>query len=102
MSSETSSTFQVEPENVSAPALFVVLGFSSFIIIALVIIGAAISNMHFQDVKMAMTQDSGYPVLNETQLEGESLLEGYNSIGDGVYRIPIERAMELEALDARQ
>ncbi len=102
MSSDHASTFEVEPENVPAPALFGVIVFSSIIVIALVAVAVAISNEHFQYARMEATQETGYPELHETQMEGEGLLDSYDAVGDGIYRIPIERAMELEANESDQ
>jgi len=65
-------------------------------------VAVAISNHRFQDAKMAATQETGYPELHETRMVGEALLDSYESVGDGKYRIPIQRAMELEANESGQ
>jgi hypothetical protein len=91
----------VEPEDINTGTLFSVIAISSVIIIILVAIGFNLSMKKFKDVSLEMTELSGYPELHETQMMGESKLSGYEAMDDGSYRIPIERAMELEVQKAQ-
>lgn len=92
----------VEPEGVNTTILFSVIGMSIVIVFTIVVVGFEYAKMHFQDYKMEVTNVSGYPVLHEAQMNGQAKLDGYEANGDGTYRIPIERAMELEAQEAGQ
>ena len=91
----------VEPEDINSGTLFSVIAVSSVIIIILVVIGFNLSMKKFKDISLEMTELSGYPELHETQMIGESKLSGYEAQSDGTYRIPIERAMELEVQKAQ-
>jgi len=91
----------VEPEDINTTTLFGVIGISTVVIIILVAIGFNLSMKKFKDVSLEMTELSGYPELHETQMMGEAKLNRYEEQADGTYRIPIERAMELEARDTQ-
>lgn len=91
----------VEPEDINTGTLFGVIAVSSVIIIILVAIGFNLSMKKFKDISLEMTELSGYPDLHETQMMGEAKINRYEVQEDGTYRIPIERAMELEAQDAQ-
>ncbi|MDE2996796.1 MAG: hypothetical protein OXT73_08690 [Bacteroidota bacterium] len=91
----------VEPEDINTTTLFGVIGVSTIVIIILVVIGFNLSMKKFKEVSLEMTELSGYPELHETQMEGAAKLSGYEAQEDGTYRIPIERAMELEAQEAQ-
>ncbi len=92
----------VEPESVDTTMLFSVIGVSVVIIFAIVVVGFEFAKMHFQDYKLEVTTVSGYPTLHETEMNGHAKLSGYEANDDGTYKIPIERAMELEAQSAGQ
>lgn len=92
----------VEPESVNVSILFSVVVVSTVIVIALVAIGWALSMQKFQEVELEVTEMTGYPELHETEMMGEAKLAGFEANDDGTYRIPIERAMELEANEAGQ
>ena len=91
----------VEPEDINTGTLFRVIGASSIVVAVLVIIGFNISMQKFKEVQLEVTELTGYPALHETQMMGASKLAGYTRQSDGTYRIPIVRAMELEARDAQ-
>lgn len=91
----------VEPEDINTATLFSVIGVSSVVVVILVVIGFQLSMKKFRDVQLEITELTGYPQLHETQMMGASKLSGYEAQDDGTYRIPIERAMELEAQDAQ-
>jgi len=90
----------VEPEDINTGTLFRVIGVSAIVVIILVVVGFQLSMAKFKDVQLEVTELTGYPELHETQMTGQSKLERYEAQSDGTYRIPIERAMELEARDA--
>jgi hypothetical protein len=73
---------------------------STIVLIILVTVGFNMSMRRFNDFKLELASASGYPELHETEMNGQSKLERYEAQADGTYRIPIERAMELEARDA--
>ena len=91
----------VEPEDINTGTLFSVIAVSTVIIIILVTVGFNLSMKKFQEVSLEMTEMSGYPELHETEMMGESKISSYEAMGDGTYRIPIERAMEMEAQEAQ-
>ena len=91
----------VEPEDINTSTLFKVIFVSTIVVIALVAVGFNMSHQKFKAIQMEVTQLTGYPALDEKQMMGASKLNGYADNGDGTYRIPIERAMELEAADAQ-
>lgn len=91
----------VEPEDINTATLFKVILASTIVVVVLVAIGFNLSHQKFKAVQLEVTQLTGYPKLHETQMMGASKLSGYADNGDGTYRIPIERAMELEAQDAQ-
>jgi len=91
----------VEPEDINTNTLFSVIGVSTVFVIILVVIGFNLAQQKFKDVQLEVTELTGYPELHETQMMGASKLSRYEANDDGTYRIPIERAMELEARDAQ-
>ena len=91
----------VKPEDINTSTLFSVILVSTLVVIALVAVGFNLSHQKFKAIQLEVTQLTGYPKLHETQMQGASKLNGYADNGDGTYRIPIERAMELEAADAQ-
>ncbi|MDA0377905.1 MAG: hypothetical protein O3C45_02075 [Bacteroidetes bacterium] len=91
----------VEPEDINTSTLFRVILVSSLVVVALVVAGFNLAHQKFKAVQLEVTQLTGYPALHETQMMGSSKLSGYAANGDGTYRIPIERAMELETQDAQ-
>lgn len=91
----------VEPEDINTNTLFSVIIVSSIVVVVLVAIGFNLAQKKFTEVQLEMTELTGYPKLHETEMMGASQLVGYEANGDGTYRIPIERAMELEARDAQ-
>jgi len=102
MSSHDSHTPGVEPEGLSLPAIFGSIVISAILVVGLVAIGVALSASKFQEIKMEMTEVTGYPALRESNTEGAAKLTGYSKGEDGSYTIPIERAMELEAQESNQ
>ena len=91
----------VEPEDINTNTLFSVILVSTIVVVILVVAGFNLAHNRFREVQLEVTQMTGYPKLHETQVMGASQLSGYADNGDGTYRIPIERAMELEARDVQ-
>jgi cell division septal protein FtsQ len=91
----------VEPEDINTGTLFRVIGVSAIVVAILVVIGFNLSMQKFKEVQLEVTELTGYPELHETEMMGASKLSGYEAQADGSYRIPIERAMELEARNAQ-
>lgn len=101
MSSHDSNSLGVEPEGLSFASIFGSMFVSVVVVVVLVIAGVAYAGMKFQDAKVKATQTTGYPALQENRTMGASKLTSYGKTDNGRYIIPIERAMELEARDAR-
>ena len=101
MSSNTIPQIEVEPEGVHAGAIIGIIAFCCLALVLIVVATIALSGLRFQKAKMAATQETGYPLLYETRMNGVALLEEYVALGDDYYRIPIKRAMELEIKDAK-
>ena len=102
MSSNTIPQIEVEPEGVNAGAIMGIIAFCCIALVVIVVATIALSGLRFQEAKMAATQETGYPLLYETRMNGVALLEDYVALDDDYYRIPIERAMELEIRDANE
>ncbi|PIQ63709.1 MAG: hypothetical protein COV99_01365 [Bacteroidetes bacterium CG12_big_fil_rev_8_21_14_0_65_60_17] len=87
----------VEPEGVSASAIGAVVAVSIVVVIVLVSASWVISEHRFKQIDFEVTEISGYPLKQETEASGRALLMGYERLDDesNIYRIPIERAMEL-------
>ena len=101
MSSNTIPQIEVEPDGVHAGAIMGIIAFCSIALVLIVVATIALSGLRFQEAIMDATQETGYPLLYETRMNGVALLEEYVALGDDYYRIPIERAMELEIKDAK-
>ncbi len=91
----------VEPEDINTNSLFAVIAVSSIIVVILVAIGFNISMQKFKTVQLEAAEMTGYPMLHETEMMGTAKMNRYEANDDGTYRIPIERAMEMEAQDAQ-
>ncbi len=91
---------EVEPEGLGFSTIFGSMVGSVIVVVMLVAAGMAFAKGRFEKAKLESTQTTGYPVLHETVTKGASQLISYGKTDNGQYTIPIERAMELEALDA--
>ena len=60
------------------------------------------SNLEFQTAAAAATEQSGYPLLRDTDAEGVRQLTQYGVVGTDAYRIPIDRAIDLMVNEAYQ
>ncbi|MDA1027637.1 MAG: hypothetical protein O3B41_01105 [Bacteroidetes bacterium] len=100
MSSHDSNLIEVEPEGLSIPSIFGSMAVSVVVVVVLVISGLTFAKYSFHQASMESTQVTGYPTKHETALLGASKLTSYGKSEGGRYTIPIERAMELEVIDA--
>jgi hypothetical protein len=87
----------VEDEDINAGQLIAIVGFVTFIIAVLVTVALSITTLRFSKARQEATEDTGYPVLQETRVNGQAKLNRYEVVDPEakIYRIPIERAMEL-------
>lgn len=77
---------------------------SIVLVVILVIAGFSIAMDRFAEANLDVTQISGYPLKVETRNAGMALLTGYEPLPNesNIYRIPIERAMELVVEESGQ
>lgn len=94
----------VEPEGISASAIGAVVAVSIVAVIVLVVAGWVVSQERFKNIDFEVTEISGYPLKQETEASGRALLMGYERLDDesNIYRIPIDRAMELVVEESAQ
>jgi len=87
----------VEAESVSAGPILRMIGSIALFIAVIVVVLFQLSNREFRSAEVAASQMSGYPVLREARAAAASLLNQYGKVSgeEGVYRIPIQRAMDL-------
>ena len=78
-----------------------------FILVLLVLLGASVwaSTAWFaavaDEARASVAATAMYPELRQTELSAQRLLGRYEALsGEGVYRIPVERAMEILAEEA--
>lgn len=100
MSAHDSHNMGVEPEGLNFSATIGSVIGSVVVVVLLVAAGMAFAAARFHQAKLDSTQITGYPVLHETTLNGTTKIDGYGKAENGRYTIPIERAMELEVVDA--
>lgn len=87
----------VEPEGMNAGAIAGTVAVSIVLVVVLIIAGFSMAMNRFKQADLDATQISGYPLNVETRLAGQAQLTGYERLPNesNIYRIPIERAMEL-------
>jgi hypothetical protein len=87
---------QLDEANLQASSLFrMVLG-TVVLLVAIVVTLIFVARWQMQkDAEVAAAQVR-YPLLEETRAHAETLLQGYGAVDEaaGIYRIPIEKAME--------
>jgi hypothetical protein len=87
----------IEPEGINAMAIaWTVIG-GLVILLSGVFFVMEFSILEFQEAKTEATTSTGYPTLAETNAEAAQMLSNYEVIDfeASIYRIPIDRAMEL-------
>jgi len=87
----------VEDEDINAGQMIAIVGFVTFLIAVLVTAALSITMLRFDIAKADVTEETGYPNLQETRMNGMAQLSRYEVVDSEakIYRIPIERAMEL-------
>ncbi len=92
----------VESDGLDANAITwrVIVGVIVFLIAVFAVV--EVTGIKFQEARTNATTITGYPKLQETRIEANRLLSNYEvlDIESGIYRIPIDRAMELVAAEA--
>jgi hypothetical protein len=93
----------VEAEGLNAHAIGIIVVGGFIFIIAAMFVAVQITGIVFQDALVESTTVTGYPVLEETTTQAEEILSTYAPIdrNAGIYRIPIDRAMELIVEEAQ-
>jgi hypothetical protein len=86
----------VEPEGIAATS---VLAMVLAIVAALAVVvvgGVQIALSEFDSAEVTAIETTGYPVLKETNAAAQALLNGSGVVdaANGIYRIPIDRAMQ--------
>ena len=94
----------VEPEGLNANAVGIVVVGGIVFIIAAMFLAVEITGLMFQEALLESSELSGYPVLEDTRTNAAEILSSYAPIDReaGIYRIPIDRAMELIIEEAQQ
>ncbi|RMF59262.1 MAG: hypothetical protein D6746_08455 [Bacteroidetes bacterium] len=87
----------VEPEGVDAGPLLKAMLVLALMVAAAVVIVFQWRKLVYQETMVEAIEASGYPALREYRAASAAKLSQYEVIdaGAGVYRIPIERAMEV-------
>ncbi len=95
---------KVEPEGLNAGAIGVIIVGGLVFIIAAMFVVVEITGLVFHDALIESTTITGYPTLQETKARADEILSSYAPIDRdaGIYRIPIDRAMELVVEDAQR
>ena len=67
-----------------------------------VVVTVSILGDEFKAAEVMATETTGYPLLRETQSSAQALLTRNEVVdaGQGVFRIPIERAMQLTVAES--
>ena len=94
---------KVEPEGLNAGAIGVIVVGGLVFIIAAMFVVVEITGLVFHDALVESTTLTGYPKLQETRARADEILSSYAPIDRdaGIYRIPIDRAMELVVEEAQ-
>ncbi|NNF02869.1 MAG: hypothetical protein HKN17_00275, partial [Rhodothermales bacterium] len=84
-------------EDINAGQLIAVIGFVTLLIAVLVTAALSITLLRFDRAQAEVTEQTGYPNLQETRMNGLAQLNRYEVVDREakIYRIPIERAMQL-------
>lgn len=88
---------QVEPEAMNVTPILTFIGSTALFLAMIIVIMFGIVNRNEQATYYEAVDESGYPDLREVEALAARKLDHYEILNDatGVYRIPIERAMEL-------
>jgi hypothetical protein len=94
--------FDVEGENLSTgPVSGVVVAIAS-VVLMVVTLAVNITNLKFESARKDAIDHTGYPLLADTRSAAAAKLSQSGPVegADGVYQIPIERAMRLVVEEA--
>ena len=94
----------VEPEGLDARMVGVIVVGGIVLIVALMLAAVQMTGLVFQEAVTESTEFTGYPTLEQTRSEAEQLMTTYAPIdrNAGIYRIPVDRAMELIVQEAAE
>lgn len=94
----------VEHEGIPAGQIMGIALAVSVSLVLIIVVLIQYVNISAQDVRHAVVGMSGYPEVREHNLAATQRLSGYGTVEGqpGVYRIPIDRAIELMANEAYQ
>ena len=100
---EPAAAETVEAEGLNANAVGIIVVGGLIFIIAAMFVAVQITGIVFQDALDESTTVTGYPLLEETNAHAEEILSTYAPIdrNAGIYRIPIDRAMDLIVEEAQ-
>ncbi|GEM_PF-532299 len=87
---------QPDEANVQAPYLFRLVWGTVALVVVIVVILIVAARWQMQKMAEAAAASLRYPLKEETEAHARQLLEGYGVVDAerGIYRIPIEQAME--------
>lgn len=87
----------VEPENFATGAFLKVLVITFVSLVVVLLVVGVWVRVWFQDEAVAQAASTQSPLLQEAEAEAARLLGGYGIVDaeNGIYRIPIDRAMQL-------
>lgn len=93
--------FAVESEDLSAGALSGVVAAIAAIVIMIVTLAVNITNIEFEGARQSAMEHTVYPMLENTRSAAAAKMSQTGAVAgeEGVYQIPIERAMELEVAE---
>ena len=94
----------VQHEGIEAGQILgIALAVLAAIVMAIIVV-FQMTNLRYEATLSSVTSSARYPELRETERKAEQLLKGYGAVDaeNGVYRIPIERAMDLMINEAYQ
>ena len=89
--------FDVEPESVDVKPLILAAIVMAVAVITIVIVVFEWSEIEFEHARVNAVELTGYPQRREIELQATEKLDQYDVVNadSGIYRIPIDRAIEL-------
>jgi hypothetical protein len=96
------TSLSVEGEGIRLTPIFQMFG----IIVVLLAVAVSLvfnwAHLEFKETAQEAAAFTGYPLLRETRAAAQQQLTQYGTVNPGVYRMPIDRAMDLMVNEARQ
>lgn len=105
MTDHTTTNYeQVEPEGLNGGTLGVIVVGGMILILSAMFVVVSITELVFHDALVESTGITGYPTLTESRENARKILSSYAPIDRdaGIYRIPIDRAMDLIVSEAQR